>query len=716
MSRRRKRQHIPRSVRSLGPRRRSTRRDGPLWISTASKGLLGPDESPADLPPSSAETSGVSLGRRMDALTSAERMMLPFADEHFVTSLRPRSISPLLHGRRSTDKRFARVLEALEKPNLVLFLDIETTGLSRYYDDVTVVGWLLDGVYRVYVAGDDPEALLSSLRSAAALVTFNGTLFDLGFIKKTFTGLVLPGVHADLRYLAKRVGLTGGQKAIEKQLGIFLRDGVEDIDGPAAVLLWHQYLRGDKNSLRRLIHYNRCDVVAMRGILDHVVHRLVINPTFWLTKARFSLQPYRGFGWAMPEADLPSSERLNRPKNTFGALLGGTRGESATVVGIDLTGSETKPSGWCALKGAIAETGMIGSDDEIIAGVLGTAPALVSMDSPLSIPFGRVRVEDDDPTRSEFGIMRWCERELKRRGVNVYPCLLPSMQGLTRRGMRLAARLRYLGIPVIESYPGAAQDIMGIPRKGAGVELLKQGLVDFGIHGRFATETVRHDELDAITSALVGSFFLADKYEALGREGEDPLIIPDLRAMPGPLVVGISGRICAGKTTTARLLERIGFRYTRFSLVVDDEIVSRGESLTRESRQRVGLELNRTKGQRWLCERVLIRVRNHGLIVVDGLRFRHDHAFMVERFGARFLHLHVTADSDFRRERYDRDHPGDISFDQSDIDPVEREVDDLAWLAKATIDNSKSIDDLWKAVKEIVEEHMGKVGIPCRSQ
>src|SRR5207253_3132536 len=128
------------------------------------------------------------------------------------------------------------------------------------------------------------------------------------------------------------------------------------------------------------------------------------------------------FGWAMPEADLPSSERLNRPKNTFGALLGGTRGESATVVGIDLTGSETKPSGWCALKGAIAETAMIGSDDEIIAGVLGTAPALVSMDSPLSIPLGRVRVEDDDPTRSEFGIMRWCERELKRRGVNVYPC------------------------------------------------------------------------------------------------------------------------------------------------------------------------------------------------------------------------------------------------------------------------------------------------------
>ena len=66
--------------------------------------------------------------------------------------------------------------------------------------------------------------------------------------------------------------------------------------------------------------------------------------------------------------------------------------------------------------------------------------------------------------------MRECERELKRRGVNVYPCLIPSMQKLTARGIRLARSLRERGIPVIESYPGAAQDIMRIPRKGAGPE------------------------------------------------------------------------------------------------------------------------------------------------------------------------------------------------------------------------------------------------------
>lgn len=645
-----------------------------------------------------------------------EHAVLPFAPGHFGSPLQFAHNAPFRRKRRKPGGKLARLSAALEHPNRVIFLDVETTGLSRYYDDVTLVGWLLDGVYHVCVAGDDPALLLLSLRSASAMVTFNGTLFDLGFLEKTFAGLVLPSIHADLRYLAKRVGLTGGQKAIEKELGIFIRHGIDDVDGREAVLLWHRYLRGDKLSLRRLIEYNRCDVVAMLSILDHVMGRLVPAPTFWSSASGFSSQPCKVSGWAAPEADLPSPERLRRPANSFKSLLGGTPAEGATVVGIDLTGSETKPSGWCVLRGTFAETDMIGSDDEIISRILSTAPALVSINSPLCIPAGRIRVEDDDPTRSKFGIMRRCERELKRRGINVYPCLLPSMQGLTRRGIGLAARLRDFGITVIESYPGAAQDIMGIPRKGAGEEFLRQGLMDFGILGRFATEAVRHDELDAITSALVGSFFLAGKCEALGGDSEDPLIIPDLHAMPGPLVIGISGRIYAGKTTAARLLERIGFAYTRFSLVIDDEIEARGELPSRRTRQKVGLEINRTKGQRWLCEQVLGRVRDQAVIVVDGLRFRQDHAFLTERYGARFLHLHIVAGTDLRRERYDRESKGDSSFDQSDGDPVEREVDDLAGLAGATIDNSSTIGDLERALVEIVQALDSRGSVVCRSQ
>lgn len=115
-----------------------------------------------------------------------------------------------------------------------------------------------------------------------------------------------------------------------------------------------------------------------------------------------------------------------------------------------------------------------------------------------------------------------------RRGVNVYPCLIQSMQALTRRGIEIAEALRGEGVEVIESYPGAAQDIMRIPRKRASLNQLQNGLERFGLCGLRPAGALTHDELDAATSAVVGSFYLADLHEALGDETEGYLIVPSL--------------------------------------------------------------------------------------------------------------------------------------------------------------------------------------------
>ncbi len=40
------------------------------------------------------------------------------------------------------------------------------------------------------------------------------------------------------------------------------------------------------------------------------------------------------------------------------------------------------------------------------------------------------------------------------------------------------------------------------------------------------TADITHDEVDAITSALVGVFYLADDYIALGTPAEEYLIVP----------------------------------------------------------------------------------------------------------------------------------------------------------------------------------------------
>jgi dephospho-CoA kinase len=168
------------------------------------------------------------------------------------------------------------------------------------------------------------------------------------------------------------------------------------------------------------------------------------------------------------------------------------------------------------------------------------------------------------------------------------------------------------------------------------------------------------------------------------------------------MVIGISGRICAGKTTTARLLEEVGLAYTRFSLVVDDEIAARGEVPDRTTRQRMGMEISRTKGQRWLCEKVLDRVAGQSNIVVDGLRFPEDHAFFVERFGSKFIHLHIEAPDELRAQRYMETEHGGLPFDVVDHQAVESKIDELSRLAGAVVGNDTSIAILREKVLNCV--------------
>src|SRR5713101_7711152 len=76
-----------------------------------------------------------------------------------------------LSSQRSAKVADYRLTVALADPARVLFLDVETTGLSWFYDQLTMVGWACDGEYHRYIAGDDPHYLLQALRTAQTLVT-----------------------------------------------------------------------------------------------------------------------------------------------------------------------------------------------------------------------------------------------------------------------------------------------------------------------------------------------------------------------------------------------------------------------------------------------------------------------------------------------------------------------------------------------------------------
>ncbi|MGA2404459.1 MAG: ribonuclease H-like domain-containing protein [Syntrophobacteraceae bacterium] len=204
---------------------------------------------------------------------------------------------------------------ALEFPDDVLFFDIETTGLSTHYDIITMVGWSLGKSYGVYINGQDDTRLRAALAQAKAIVTFNGTLFDLKFIEKHFQALTIPGVHIDLRFFAKRVGLSGGQKAIEAEIGFKRASAIGDMLGEAAPILWHKYRRGDLDAMKRLIEYNHADVEGMKWILDICTKRYFEKesiPKKIQKEPRFIEQPSR-IEWANGSSNGPTSYEIAIP-------------------------------------------------------------------------------------------------------------------------------------------------------------------------------------------------------------------------------------------------------------------------------------------------------------------------------------------------------------------------------------------------------------------
>lgn len=154
------------------------------------------------------------------------------------------------------------------------FLDIETTGLSHRFHEVTTVSIHRDGETKTLVKGQDltRDRLRSGLAGTPLIVTFNGARFDVPFLETSFE-LSIAAPHLDLLSPCRQANLHGSLDAVERAVGIDRE--LPHLTGRDAVRLWREYHHGnDERALDTLIEYNRADTENLRPVADAVSERL----------------------------------------------------------------------------------------------------------------------------------------------------------------------------------------------------------------------------------------------------------------------------------------------------------------------------------------------------------------------------------------------------------------------------------------------------------
>ena len=186
-----------------------------------------------------------------------------------------------------------------------VYLDIETTGLDGYFNDITAIA-LYDGQsIKIYVQGQNLDDFPEDIRRYKVIVSYNGKCFDVPFIERYFN-IQLNHAHIDLRYVLHSLGFRGGLKGCENQLGMD-RGNLRGIDGYFAVLLWNECQKNnDQKALDTLLAYNVQDTVTLENLMVIAYNMKLKDTPFYSTHKLLSPDtPVNPF-----EADLETIERI----------------------------------------------------------------------------------------------------------------------------------------------------------------------------------------------------------------------------------------------------------------------------------------------------------------------------------------------------------------------------------------------------------------------
>ncbi|MBI2344021.1 MAG: AAA family ATPase [Deltaproteobacteria bacterium] len=177
------------------------------------------------------------------------------------------------------------------------------------------------------------------------------------------------------------------------------------------------------------------------------------------------------------------------------------------------------------------------------------------------------------------------------------------------------------------------------------------------------------------------------------------------------MIIGLTGKNCAGKGEAAAFLQTIGYLYHSLSDVLREAMRSAGADISRKSLVEFANQLRTQKGPGYLAERVMERLDPEKHYVIDSIR----NPFEVEVL-RRHKHFHlmaIVADAKTRFERMcQRGRESDpTTYDAfrrleaaeaGSADPAMQQLNRVTEMSDAEVANNAGIEDFHQRLREIL--------------
>jgi len=184
--------------------------------------------------------------------------------------------------------------------------------------------------------------------------------------------------------------------------------------------------------------------------------------------------------------------------------------KESIIVGIDLAGIHTNPTGWALWKNKTISVCHIYRNNEIINDSTIQQPTLIAIDAPLSLP--------------TKGMTRKADKQMHERGYPVLPPRFPAMEKLTLRAIEISQKIMKNGFNIIEVHPASTRKALKMPIKDW--NRVQKIFLNMGLEGDIEKRPLSPHELDAVTAALTAHLHLNRKTQFIGNAKEGYITVP----------------------------------------------------------------------------------------------------------------------------------------------------------------------------------------------